>query len=398
MVSDEPFWRGLSSILPTLRLRLPTAPPAAPRRRARRWRPTFRSRTPSSPAPARARGWSRWNPGNQGLRPEKGTEFEAGFDAGFLSDRLGLELTYFDKTTTDLLLRRPVAPSTGAGSNPFVNIGKVTNSGLEYSLRGTLLTLPNFRWEARVSGSTLKNELVSLGDIEPFGTAPRFAEGHSLGYFSTRTIRELVTAAGDARCPVVNSVHVPCAIVSDTNEFLGNSLPTYEGNFGTTVTLFRNFQVSGQIDWKGGFRIYNNTAQFRERAFRTAAIAVLGDTVASQQELLDRYGPFVAESGGAVPYTNVNGAYFQPGDFVRLRELAATFFLPADVARRVGAGSASLTVGARNLALWTKYGGPDPEVLSAATGAGAGTASFAREDFLTVPQPRRVVVKLNLSF
>ena len=48
------------------------------------------------------------NPGNLDLKPEKGTEFEAGVDAGFLPDRVGGELTYFDKKTTDLLLQRPV--------------------------------------------------------------------------------------------------------------------------------------------------------------------------------------------------------------------------------------------------------------------------------------------------
>src|SRR5690606_4419689 len=151
--------------------------------------------------------------------------------------------------------------------------------------------------------------------------------------------------SGDSRCPDGQ----PCVIVSDANEYFANSLPTYEGNFSTTFTLFENLQLDALLDWKGGHAIYNNTAQFRERSFGTAEIAVRRDEVATQEELLRRYGPFVAENGSDVSYTNVNVEYFEPADFVRLRELSASYSLPERFASRFGASRAWLTVGARNL-------------------------------------------------
>ncbi len=406
VVSEERFWDQLAGAIPSLRLRAaygttgrsPTAGASLETYSARPFAIYDGSTSSAGVVPL--------NPGNLDLRPERGTEFEAGFDAGFFQDRVALELTYFNKSTTDLLLRRPMPPSIGASgtsANPFVNIGEVKNSGIEYALRGTLVNTPTARWEARISGSTLDNELVSLGDVEPFGTTIRFEEGQPLGFLSTRTIQQLLLN-GDERCPVNDAgENVACALVSSSPEYAGQGLPTYEGNFGTTLTLFNMVELSGQLDWKGGFSIYNNTAQFRDRSFGTSELAVRRTEVASQEEVLRRYGPFISVDGDGevttVPFSNVNDAYYEKGDFVRLRELAATVYLPADLAGQFGASAASLTIGGRNLALWSDYSGADPEVLSAASAAAPGaTGHFLREDFFTVPQPRRLVLRMNVSF
>lgn len=397
VVSDEPFWGSVANVLPTMRLRAaygttgrsPTAGASLETYNAQPYAIIGQGGSEAGVIPL--------NPGNSDLRPERGQEFEAGFDAGLVNDRFGVELTYFNKTTRDLLLRRPIPPSSGATSDPFVNIGKVVNSGFEFALRGSLVSTDNLQWEARVGGNTLHNELVSLGDIEPFGTAPRFAEGYPLGYFSTRVVREVVTAEGDPRCPVSGGVHTPCAIVSDENEYVGSSLPKFEGNLSTTVTMFRRFQLTGLFDWKRGHTIYNNTAQFRDRSFANSEAGVLGAEAIGEEAALRRFGPFVAEDGETVPFTNVNGAYYESANFVRLREVSLVVTLPERYATRIGASAASLTIGGRNLALWSPYSGDDPEVLAQSTST-TGSATFAREDFLTVPQPRRLVVKLNLSF
>jgi TonB-linked SusC/RagA family outer membrane protein len=412
VISDEPFWDGVAGVIPTLRLRAafgqtgrsPSSGASLETYSARPYAIVGGSGSGSGVVPL--------NPGNHNLKAERGSEFEAGFDAGFLQDRIGVELTYFNKVTTDLLLRKPMPPSTGfiqgASSNPFVNIGEVRNAGLEYSLRGTLISNRNIEWEARLAGSTLDNELVSLGDIEAYGVSPRYSEGRPVGYYSTQRVREVITATGDSRCPKNTAgQHVACTIVSDTNEYVGPSLPTNQGSFGSTLTLMRNLQITGLLEWQRGHRIYNNTQQFRDRSFGTSELAVYREKApgATQEEVLRKFGPFVSETPDkdkdgnpvprAVPHTAVNEEYYERADFVRLRELAATFFLPERFAQSFGASSASLTVGGRNLALWTDYSGADPEVLSAATGTGT---SFLREDFFTVPQPRRVVLKMNFTF
>jgi hypothetical protein len=69
-----------------------------------------------------------------------------------------------------------------------------------------------------------------------------------------------------------------------------------------------------------------------------------------------------------------------------------TYTLPSKWAGYFRAQSASFTLSGQNLHTWTGYEGFDPELLSAAT------SNFSRQDFLTIPPARRMVVKLNLTF
>jgi TonB-linked SusC/RagA family outer membrane protein len=389
VVSDESFWQGISGVVPTLRLRAafgttgrsPTAGAALE---------TY-DPNPFALATGSASGVTARNPGNQILRPERGSELEAGLEAGFFSDRLGVELTYFDRKTTDLLVRRPLAPSTGFSENPFVNLGESVNRGLEYSVRANILNRENFQWDVRLAGTSLHNELISLGEIEgtpilPFGTLNRFTPGQQLGAFFTRRIKSVDVANNRA-------------VVSDTIEFKGNILPTREGNVGSTLTLFRNLQLTGQMDWKGGFYIYNNTLQFRERSLNNAFRGVnrADATLVDPEDRIRRFGPFFDSKGVAVSATNVNEEYIEKGDFVRFRELSATLTLPDRVASRFGAQGASLTLGGQNLKLWSDYSGFDPEVLAQSV-TSTGSAQFQREDFFTIPTPRRFIAKVNLQF
>ncbi len=60
--------------------------------------------------------------GNPDLKPERGVELEMGFEA-LLFNRITIDATYFNRTTKDAILLRPVAPSTGFSGAQFVNIG-----------------------------------------------------------------------------------------------------------------------------------------------------------------------------------------------------------------------------------------------------------------------------------
>jgi hypothetical protein len=384
-LSDEPFWAGISQVVPTLRLRTAygttgrSPVSGAPLR-------TYVAYPYTLPGGASDVGVVPLNPGNADLRPEKGTEFEAGFDASFLDERVGVELTWFRKTTTDLLLTRPVPPSSGftqaTGNLPYVNIGEVRNQGIEYSLRGTLLRSPRFGWEAWVAGSTLDNELVDLGGIAAFGTTYRFEAGQPLGALFARRIESV-------------DVEKRSVVVSDKNVFVGSILPSHEGHLGSSLS-WGALRLAGQLDWKTGFELFNQTANYRERMVLNSELRV--DTTAlSVEQRLRRFGPFVDSKGAAVAATQVNDAYIEPGDFLRFRELAATLTLPKSLAGRVGASSAAFTLSGHNLGLWTKYSGEDPEVLSRAL-MGTGAATFQREDMFTMPQSRRWVARMSFTF
>jgi TonB-linked SusC/RagA family outer membrane protein len=386
VVSEEPFWRErLGSVISTLRLRTaygttgrsPSGVDALE---------TYVS-TPYLPDAGPLRGGvSPGSPGNPDIKPERGTEFEAGFDAGFFNDRAGLELTYFAKTSKDVLFRLPLPPSSGFSSNPLVNIGEVTNKGLEISLRATPIARDNVTWDAGLNLNTLSNKLVSMGSITPFVSANNqcFKPGVEIAAWCVPRVLRVDTVAGRA-------------IVSDTAQLAGGQLPKYTGSVHTTVTLFKNVRLYGQADGKFGHRIYNLTRDFRDRALLNSADVVLpaGQGGYSTFERIRRLGPFFAEQSGAqVGRALVRDPYIVDGDFVRFRELSVSWSLPVSIVSRLpGATAVSIAVGGRNLGLWTRYDGWDPEVIGVVDPA---TPFLA--DVFTTPQSRRLFTRLNVQF
>jgi len=388
VASEEPFWKF--GFINTLRLR------AA-------WGSTGRiptagaSLTTMQPAPfiegtSAAAGAIPLNPGNANLKFERGKEIEGGFDAGFLHDQLGLELTYFNKVSEDLLIQQPLPPSSGytgggpgIGGFPFVNIGRLVNRGFEIAMHAVPVNRANISWDIRLGANTLHNEVTNMDTIAPFGTLNRVQPGLQLGAWWTRKIISVDTTTGVVR-------------VTESPTFAGNVLPTFEGNFSTNVTIMRNLRVYGLIDTKRGHKVRNFTDFFRETQL-VRSNARLDTTVLSKTERLRRYGnpnagqpAFLTPLDSARTVNDVQEDYIQDGTFVRLRELSLSYTLPPQWARALRAVAATVTVAGQNLALWTKYQGYDPEVVSNAV------ALYNRDDFFTQPPVRRYVFRVNLTF
>ncbi len=394
VVSKEPFWSGVSSVIPTLRLR------AAYGTSGRSPVPGATLATYSS-APyigaggAILPGLSLLNAGNPNLKPERGTELEYGFDASFLGERANLEFTVFDKETKDLLLQVPQPPSLGFASGQtgytFANAGKVSNKGIEVSLRATAIDRSNLAWEMTANASTLKNRLVSLGGIAPFGNLNTvFKPGLPLGATASYHFRSIDVANNRA-------------VMSDTLEYDGTVLPKFEGSFSTTVTLFKNLRLYGLMLSKVGF-VVNDFADY----YRDVVLANSGNRLLSEAQggytALERvrlFGTHVHETSGAVfSPTNFLPDYTRKGDFLRLQELSASLTVPSSLARRLGTTGMTITAGGRNLALWTKYRGPykgsDPEATS--FGATGNIAQIVLEDVFATPAPREWFTRLSYQF
>jgi len=388
VVSDYGFFQPLSGVVSSLRLRAavgttgraPTAGAAL----------TTLSSAPSALVSGTTTtvesGAIPLNPGNSDLKPEKGTEIEAGFDASFFRDRMNLEVTYFDKTSKNLLLQRPLPPSLGFQQNPFVNIGEMYNRGFEVSIGGAPVRFSWFDWDSRLAFNTLDNKVVDLGGVAPFGTLNRVTQGFPLQSFVSRRIRNINDETG-------------VVTVADTFEVMGNTLPTFEGSWSNTFTFFRNLRVTALVDTKQDFLLYNNSDFFRETQV-VRSDNRLDPNKLSRHERLRRYGnptagqpAFLSENGSAATVDVVRDAYLQPGDFVRFRELGVNYNVPTKFLSRLRrVSSANVGIAFQNIGLWTDYEGFDPEVISNTSN------QFDRQDFFTLPNPRRALLRLNLTF
>jgi hypothetical protein len=381
VVSEEPFFQEHLPKLNLLRLRAAygvtgRAPLAGTALET--WAPS-----PTAQAGTNQPGLDLLNPGNPHLKPERGSEFETGIDASFFKDRIGTELTYFNKVTNDLILQQQLPTSQGYAQNPYVNIGSVDNRGLEASVTSQLVNWRRNSWDLRLSMSTLHNELTDLGGISAFGTSPRFNKGYPLAAFFARRIKSVDVAKN-------------VAVVSDTLEYAGTQFPKFEGNISSNMTLFGNWRINANIDGKAGFTAYNSTKEYRTRSVVRTKEAVM-PSLLSDDARLREFGPYVDSKGVAVTPNAVSGPFMEKGDFIRFRELAVVYSLPPSLARHFRAQRATITAGGRNLALWTKYSGPDPEAITD-NGTSDPTQQFAAQDFFNLPPSRRFFLRMTFDF
>jgi len=320
------------------------------------------------------------NLGNVDLKPERSRELELGFDASMLKDRLSLEFTYFNKVTKDALIRRNVDPSAGASDVQFFNLGRVKNYGAELAINTRVVDSRNFAWDLALAGSVYENTLSEIGQgvseiIFGFGLQ-RHVQGYPLGGYWARPITGFEDANGDG---IIAADEVT---VADEAAFRGRALPNKEASLNSTIALFNDrIRIGTQFDYRGGNYIDNSIESFR------------CTPVLNCRGLVDRTAPLDEQARAqAVLNEATEWGYYEPGWFIKLRELSVTFNAPDGWARRFRASRLSLTLAGRNLWTIDDYSGVDPEVNA------FGQDNFATSDFESQPQVQYYTVRLNVGF
>ncbi len=395
VLSQAPFWTSIAPVVSTMRLR------AAYGETGRSPQPGA-SLTTYAPAPyitstgSTSPGFDLGSPGNPNLKPEHGTEFEAGIDGGFFKDRFGFELTYFNKHTNNLLLQNPIAPSLAYSINPYVNAGAVDNSGLEFTVRATPVDQRNVQWDAAFTGNTLRNNLESLGGLTITQQA-LLTQDITQQYTIGKPLASIFSSK-------ILSTTPGYALVTNSPVYDGPQFPTFQGNVNTTITLFKTLRLYGNLTTQRGGKILNVTQWIQDLVGVSRQVNVPASQGGyTHADSLRRFGPYKTVSGQTVG--GVEDAYVQRTDFTRLEELSATLLLPPSLARFVHGATASLTFGGRNLWLSkaSDFQGWDPGVTARNAPLGVATQTSALnqntnyEEF-TVPQPRRLFARLNVTF
>ncbi len=98
---------------------------------------------------------------NSTLRPSEAREFEVGTELRFFSNRLSLDLTYYDKKSTDEIVFAPASTTSGY-SGAVLNIGEMQNKGFEALISGTPIRSGSFNWTTSINGSLNNNKVLSL--------------------------------------------------------------------------------------------------------------------------------------------------------------------------------------------------------------------------------------------
>jgi TonB-linked SusC/RagA family outer membrane protein len=415
VVTEEPFFPERLSFLSNLRLRGAFGTSGL--------RPSFRDAiTLLAPvsvttAAGSASGATLSRVGNVELKPERTTEYEAGLDAAFFNERISADFTYFQKTSRDALIRRRLAPSFGLTNDQvntgsaFDNLGSIRNWGSELGVNVRAVERDRFRLNARLSATTVQNEIRELGqNVQPIAFnrgLQRHQEGYSAGAFfaAPYTFQD---KNGDRKISV-DEVKIDSsrfAIVQNPNgtkldtlnaAYLGPALPTNTQALTLEATLFKYLTLSTLFDRRAGMKQLNFTEYFRclqGVSNGNTGCAAANDPNAS----LEDQARLVAAT--QLPAANRTQAGFvEDADFVKWREMSMTLGVPEAFARRFPfTRGASVTLAGRNLKTWTDYSGLDPEINETGSSRGFAAGDFFQGEFNTQPPVRFYTLRLDFNF
>ncbi len=272
--------------------------------------------------------------GSPTIRPETTRETEFGTDISTWGGRADLEVTYFHRRTSDLILPRTPAPSTGF-AEIIANGGEFQNEGIEIGGSITPIRMQNFSWTFQTSFTSLHNEVLSL----PFPSFRPFDAGFGLafGEFLVQPGRPITQIIGQTSINPSGGFNVT---------YMGQLNPDFRWSFGNEFTLPFRLGVFMLWDWQKGGVEENQTYSLYE----CNNLGPDDNTPAGQAIVND------CNTGIATPFV-------QNTTFLKLRELRLSYDLPRSAAHAFfGSEAVSLNLSGRNLVLVTKYFGYDPEV------------------------------------
>ena len=308
------------------------------------------------------------------IKPERQREIEIGTDFSLLSNRLGIELTYYDQRIEDLLLFRTLSPSTGH-SRALQNVGTMDNTGLELLVRAIPLARPNLRWESTFTYSTNKNKVDGIEGgrlIIPNSFSQVSAiYGEPLGvFFSTAFERD----TQDIIANVENNLPIQAA----DRKIIGDPNPDFTASWINQVALGQNWSFRMQWDAIIGGDLFNFTR-------RLAALSAFGVLTDYERELNGEL-----PSGYNSRVFRIFEQWIEDGSFVKLRELSASYRWQPQF---LGLSSIQLSLIGRNLLSIDDYSGYDPETNIA--GQRTAVRGF---DFVEVPIPRSIAFRISLNY
>ncbi len=325
--------------------------------------------------------------GNTEIKPERQTEFEVGTDLSLFNDRMSVEFSYYKKDVKDLIILANLTPTTGYVSQ-FINIGTMTNKGIELLVRGVPVLTDNLRWNITATYSRNRNQVNDIpGGLLTF--AGGFGQvaavnGQPLGTFhSTYFARKadgslLLNPAGLPQTEKVNRDANGQPIGATKRKVIGDPNPDWIGSLINEVFVGKHLSFRVQFDASIGGDVFNFTRRVGDRD-------LYGNLKGYEPELRGE-----VPKGTSAALFSIFENWIEDGSYVKLREISATYDYKPSFLK---SGSLRFSLAGRNLLSFDNYSGYDPEVNA------AGQSSAVRGfDFVEVPIPRMIVAGISLTF
>ena len=356
------------------------------------------------------------------LTPEFTRELEIGTEMRFFKRRIGFELTYYNKKSTDLIY--PISlPVTSGYTQFYTNLGQIRNKGWEAALDVRPIAGKDFTWDVRAIFTNNENTVEELvpgltrAIVGGFNYIEAgFPYGYLRGGHSART--------EDGTLLINQTSGMP--MLDPNDDMVGD--PNADFKLGITNTLsYKGFQLSALFDWTQGGDFYSETinsmlgrgvtkdvedrekTRIIEGVYATTSptlgadgrnhytpLLVGGKPVANQTRVTTNDLFFTQGTGASFA---TNGAFEYAvfdGTVYRLREVVLAYSFPSTLVTKLKLTAVTFSVSGRNL--WflapnvPKYTHFDPDINSVVSGNAQGVETGG------APSTRRVGVNLNITF
>ncbi|WP_302494543.1 TonB-dependent receptor [uncultured Prevotella sp.] len=291
------------------------------------------------------------------------TNYELGIDAGFLNNKLTMELSVYKKKTNDMLLYLPLQGVIGLDA-PAQNVGSVENRGFELVLGHNNRIGKDWSYNLSLNMGYNKNEIIDMAgtdgpidngnggtddtqwNIEGYGVSSWYgyvADGlfrseEELKKGPLRTDNEKL---GDIRYKDLDD---DGKITAADRKIIGNKMPKWTGGFNFSVG-YKNFELSGLL--QGAFdtkRYYNGESSY---AFYNSASCLNKHWDRWSEE--NPNGNFPRLSLSSQTNNVLSTFWLQDASYVRMKNLTLAYTLPSDLISRIGLSFAQVYLAGENL-------------------------------------------------
>ena len=356
-----------------------------------------------------------------------GIEKVVGASFFFLKSRVGFTVAYTDKINKEFPNPLPTTLASGQ-STLLTNVGEINFSGLDVTFNVKPIWSKNFKWELNATyANTISNKIIDI-DNKPqseWKDFPVYDPLTGVVSYPKRPVFSVETATFGPRLLAIEGeqwgqlygtgikrdkdgnalINANGTYVYDANTKFGSVLPDYTGGVQSTLTLFRDFTVSINVDFQHGGKYYSTSDKWGKSTGVLAATAVLNDKGIPVRDPVANGGGVHIYGVDAVTLKPVNmyvnaRDYFNGSNntfdndiydltFVKLRELAVGYNVPVS---KLGIGKwvkkVNFSVVASNpWLIYAKTRDFDPSEISRQSGEGG-----------QFPGLRGVGVNLKLGF
>ncbi len=297
--------------------------------------------------------------GTENLRWEKPWTTNIGLHLGFWN-RLQVDLEFYNKKTTDMLMQVPQSYSDNGYGSRWANVGSMINRGVELTLFGTAVSTKDFTWTLNATIAYNKNKITELyngvQEYEMANTSRKLVVGHDVGEYYINRFAGVNPANGDALWYTKDG-ELTTELRDEDKVMIGKSqFAPWEGGFGTSLE-WKGLALSAQFSWVADRWMVNNDRYFNESNGRFASYN-------QSKRLLDRWKQpgDVTDIPRHGVFTEFDSRLLEDASFLRLKNLMLSYSLPKELLRKTRVFSGiRIYAQAQNLLTFTPFSGLDPE-------------------------------------